>query len=422
MTKRETRNDDWGEPAPLGRFFSGELFGSSPSISSDGLELYLTDWHLSDGEHNQDLWMISRASVSDPWGELINLGPTVNSPADDDLPSISSDGRMLFFASERSGGLGDRDLWVARRASPDHDWGTPVNLGPRVNTTSYEIGPNISADGRTLYFQSGHNRGYPNQDIWQVSIDPIVDFNNDGIVNANDMFILIDHWHTSDPRCDIGPMPWGDGIVDIQDMIVLSEHLEPGFGRIAHWKLDETEGTVAYDSVGSDHANVHGEAAWQPDAGVLAGALEFDGVDDYVAPMCVLNPAERPFRILAWIKGGAPGQVIASQTLTEFEFGGTYLAADPTDGTLMTEAIIPKPIKSDVVITDGEWHKIGFEWDGERRHLSVDDTEVAVDGMSLPGMKNTGYLNIGTGKAFEAGTFWSGLIDDVRVYRKGGVE
>jgi hypothetical protein len=137
---------------------------------------------------------------------------------------------MLFFKSDRSDGLGDVDLWVARRASPNDDWSAPVNLGPEVSTPGYEIGPSISADGRTLYFQSGHNRGYGNQDIWQVSIEPVVDLNADNIVDALDMCIMIDYWGTDEPLCDIGPMPWGDGVVDVQDLIVLAEHLFEGFG------------------------------------------------------------------------------------------------------------------------------------------------------------------------------------------------
>ena len=228
VTRRTTRDHDWGEPENLGRFFSGGARENSPAISSDGLELYLSDA----GDDQRDLWMISRSSVSDPWGQLVNLGPTVNSSADEGCPSISSDSRMLFFYSERSGGLGDRDIWVASRPSPNDDWGAPVNLGPNVNTPSYEIAPCISADGRTLYFQSGQNRGYTNQDIWQVSVDPVVDLNGDGIVDAADIHVMADYWGTDEPLCDIGPMPWGDGIVDRQDLIVLAEHFPdetPGY-------------------------------------------------------------------------------------------------------------------------------------------------------------------------------------------------
>ena len=195
MTKRVTRNDEWGEPVNLGRFFSGDVYEWAPAISSDSLQLYISEIKFNfEGDYQGDLWLISRSSVSEPWGQPVNLGSTVNSTADDGLPSISSDGRMLFFTSDRSGGLGGRDLWVTKRATPDDDWGPPVNLGPNVNGGGYEIGPCISADGRTLYFQSGQNRGTTNQEIWQVSVEPVVDLNGDGIVDAEDMCIIVDNW------------------------------------------------------------------------------------------------------------------------------------------------------------------------------------------------------------------------------------
>ena len=62
-------------------------------------------------------------------------------------------------------------------------------------------------------------------DLYQTPIIPIVDLNGDGIVDALDMCIMVDHWGTDYSLCDIGPMPWGDGIVDVQDLIVLAEHL-----------------------------------------------------------------------------------------------------------------------------------------------------------------------------------------------------
>jgi hypothetical protein len=60
-----------------------------------------------------------------------------------------------------------------------------------------------------------------------VSVDPVVDLNVDGMVDCADMCIMVEHWGTDDPLCDIGPMPWGDGIVDVQDIIVWAEHYEP---------------------------------------------------------------------------------------------------------------------------------------------------------------------------------------------------
>jgi inhibitor of cysteine peptidase len=91
-----------------------------------------------------------------------------------------------------------------------------------------ESTPHISSDGSTLLFWSDRLGGYGGWDLWQVSIDPVVDLNGDGIVDAADMCIVVDHWGEDYPLCDIGPTPFGDGIVDVQDLIVLAEHLFEG--------------------------------------------------------------------------------------------------------------------------------------------------------------------------------------------------
>ena len=425
VTTRVSISDPWGEPVNLGTMVNSNVWDARPSISADGLSLYFGSNREKTGTPYSGLeyiYVTQRPTINDPWSIPVRLGPTVNSGLayDSAWPHISADGRILFFGSDRPGGMGSVDLWFARRIGEGEEWSPAVNLGTPINTSFNDRRISLSADGRVLFFPSNRPGGFGERDIWQAAIEPVVDFNGDNQVDAQDMSILVDHWHTGDPLCDIGPMPWGDGIVDEQDLRILSEYLEPGFGRIAHWKLDETEGDIAYDSVGSDHANVHGEAVWQPDAGVIDGALELDGVDDYIAPMLILNPQTTPFRVLAWIKGGAPGQVIASQTPDEFTPGSAYLAADPADGSLVTGLMLSNlPLDSDTVITNDEWHEVGLEWDGEHRHLLVNGEEVAVDEMALPALDCTGWLNIGTGKDMEPGSFWSGLIDDVRVYEKG---
>jgi hypothetical protein len=75
------------------------------------------------------------------------------------------------------------------------------------------------------------------------------------------------------------------------------------------------------------------------------------------------------------------------------------------------------PLRSQAVITDGTWHHIGLIWDGSYRMLYLDDAEVAKDTAPLPGLEDaTGGLYFGAGSTLKEGTFWSGLIDDVRVY------
>jgi hypothetical protein len=478
---RQTIDDPWGPPVNL-TTVNSQYREAYPSISADGLELYFSDYFYGPdrpgGQGGHDLWMTSRASLNDPWDTPVNLGPVINSSAQEVSVSISNDALVMIFASNRTGGSGNYDLWMSTRPTTQQDWGTPVNLGslvnssgadyecclscdglvllfmsdrsgglggsdawmtvrksindpwdlpvnlgPPVNTSGEDGNVMISADLRTLYFVSNRTGGVGNYDLWQVPLIPVVDLNGNGFVDAADMCIMVDHWGEDYPLCDIGPTPLGDGTVDVQDLIVLSEHLfekvnDPTL--VAHWPLDETEGMFAADSVGDNDAVVLGGIEWHPNGGQVDGALQLDGVSGYATAGAVLNPADGPFSVIAWIKGGAPGQVVLSQT-----GAANWLCTDSVEGCLMTELKKDAgrskgvPLSSDATINDGNWHRISFVWDGSCRHLYVDGVEVASDAEPLSGLNDAyGGLYIGTGSNCEAGTFFSGLIDDVRIYNR----
>jgi hypothetical protein len=258
--------------------------------------------------------------------------------------------------------------------------------------------------------------------ITGVRVNP--DLNSDGIVDSADMCILVDHWHTSEPSCDLSPPPFGDGIVDVQDLIAISEYLFIYPGAAAHWRLDETQGDMADDSVSDCIGTLVGNPAWQPTSGVDSGALEFDGVDDYVTADVVLDPKAGPFSVLAWVKGGAPGQVIVSQAdlqvdRTKYE-GCSWLEIETlgrlTTGLHSGDVVLPA---LDVVVTDGQWHRVALVWDDTSNNstLYVDSVEVAA---YMDPTKPTTYggLQIGVGRSREPGTFFTGLIDDVRIYNR----
>ncbi len=230
------------------------------------------------------------------------------------------------------------------------------------------------------------------------------------------MCMMLDYWGTDEAFFDIAPRPLGDGIVDVQDLIVLAEHLFEEPALIAYWKLDETEGDIASDSANDNDGTVYGDPAWQPQGGVVDGALQLDGIDDYVNTPFVLKPADGKFSVVAWVMGGAPGQVVISQ-----RGGVNWLCTDPLEGNLMTELKAAgrgaTELPSQTIITDGDWHRIALVWDGSHRTLYVDDVAVAEDAQdNLQGLENGLY--IGTGTAMEPGSFWSGLIDDVRIYNR----
>ncbi|TKJ37012.1 MAG: hypothetical protein CEE38_08905 [Planctomycetes bacterium B3_Pla] len=176
VTTRETTGDEWETPVNLGETVNSSSCEIPASISPDGLQLYFHDYtaHRPGGHGSTDLWVTTRVTVFDPWGTPVNLGPTVNSSYGDVGPSISADGLLLFFESFRPGGYGSWDIWVTMRATINDLWAEPMNLGPTVNSQYYEGMPAISADGSTLYFISDDRPGgYGNWDLWQVSIIPM---------------------------------------------------------------------------------------------------------------------------------------------------------------------------------------------------------------------------------------------------------
>jgi WD40-like Beta Propeller Repeat len=129
-----------------------------PFTSPDGRSLFLAS-DRPGGLGGIDIWVARRVHRSDPWGPPRNLGVPVNSAADDFCPSPTS-GRRLFFVSSRAGGCGQADIYLTRRTS--RGWTPPHNLGCDVNSAAAEAGPVHLNRGRTrlLYFSSTRPGGF----------------------------------------------------------------------------------------------------------------------------------------------------------------------------------------------------------------------------------------------------------------------
>ncbi len=201
--------------------------------------------------------------------------------------------------------------------------------------------------------------------------------------------------------------------VQIEALIAMAQDGPP----IAVWRLDETEGDIAYDTAGRYHGALAGGPLWRPAGGMFDGALEFDGIDDCVRTGFVLNPADGPFSVFAWIRGGAPGEVVLSQDGSQN--GVNWLMAGSPEGRLMTDLKGPGRadlgLSSYMVITDGNWYEVVLVYDGDNRTLYVNGITVAQSSQAgLVG--STGGLTIGAGTNLAPGTFWTGLIDEVRIY------
>jgi acyl-CoA thioesterase I len=240
------------------------------------------------------------------------------------------------------------------------------------------------------------------------------DFNGDGTVDTLDMHIMVDHWGRNDPLYDIAPTILGDGIVDMQDLIALTVGMEPVDTRLVmNLRLDETKCDIANDSAIANDGILYGSPIWRPADGMVSGALQFDGIDDYIDTPFILDPTKQPFSVFVWINSDASGQTIIAQQ-GAFD---DWLSIDST-GKLVTGLSFPTPLlMSDAVVTDGAWHHVGLVSDGSSKALYVDGVEAASNN-TPPILPSTGALYIGAGKNLETASFFSGLIDDVRVYNQ----
>jgi len=128
------------------------------AISPDGSMLFTFQ---SSQEQEGDLY-VSTLKGSE-WTLPLPLNANINTEAWEGSCSMSADGRYLYFASERPGGLGGRDIWMSEQVNGD--WGPPVNLGPNINTKYDEDAPFIHPDGITMFFSSKGHQSIGGYDI-----------------------------------------------------------------------------------------------------------------------------------------------------------------------------------------------------------------------------------------------------------------
>ena len=156
--------DHFGQAQSIGSTINTEQYGEgSVCVSASGKYLFFTSYDRPDGLGNLDIYMSRK--VGDVWERPNNIGPPINTPGLDGDPSLSADGKTLYFSSVRSGGLGGRDIWMSTLTDDGH-WGTPVNLGDSVNTMFDDEAPFIHPDGQTLYFSSDGWPGMGNFDLY----------------------------------------------------------------------------------------------------------------------------------------------------------------------------------------------------------------------------------------------------------------
>ncbi len=156
------KNGEWQPAENLGPPVNTQKNEGAASFSPDGQFVFFTGCSRADGVGDCDLYVSRLVGIE--WSKPINLGEIVNTNGWESQPSISGDGRTLYFSSNRTGGYGGLDLWYTTLVN--NEWTIPVNMGPEINTSQNEQTPFIHADGRTLYFASDGHPGYGAYDLF----------------------------------------------------------------------------------------------------------------------------------------------------------------------------------------------------------------------------------------------------------------
>ncbi|HTX89107.1 MAG TPA: OmpA family protein [Bacteroidales bacterium] len=136
------------------------------TLTIDNKTLYYTvcKYAKNNSYYNCDIYYSEY--VNGEWTPIQSVSDKINLPFSwESQPSISADGRTLYFVSDRSGGYGGYDIYRSIK-NDDGEWGTPINLGPSVNTPGNEKSPFIHPDGKTLYFSSDGWPGLGGYDIF----------------------------------------------------------------------------------------------------------------------------------------------------------------------------------------------------------------------------------------------------------------
>lgn len=167
FTRSNNSNGAFDSGQPMDPPFNSKYNSGSSTITADNKHLFLVICQGNVTE-NCDIWYSD--FVDGRWTDLRNMGSPVNSNTWDSHPTISYDGKTLIFSSLRPGGFGATDLYMSTRKD-DGTWSLPVNLGPEINTSNYEMTPFLHSDSQTLYFSSKGHGGVGGYDIFYSKKD-----------------------------------------------------------------------------------------------------------------------------------------------------------------------------------------------------------------------------------------------------------
>ncbi len=160
---------EWTKAQNMGAPLNTSGNEGAQTITADGRHMYFTACNRPDGFGSCDIYYARKTGQE--WSVPQNAGRRLNSSSWDSQPSVSADGNTLYFTSSREGSIGSMDIWKATKME-DGQWGEPENLGEPVNTGGNELSPFIHHDNESLYFASDGHPGMGGLDIFFSKRDP----------------------------------------------------------------------------------------------------------------------------------------------------------------------------------------------------------------------------------------------------------
>lgn len=160
----------WSQPEPFGYTINTTMYEGMPSLSSDNKEMFFVS-NKEGGQGGKDIW-VARFD-NGLWQIPQNLGTAINTPYDETAPYIAPDNQTLYFTSNGLPGMGGQDIYMSRR-NPNGTWQEPVNIGYPFNTAYDEVSFCISADGTKAYMASDRPNGYGKMDLYAIAMPELL--------------------------------------------------------------------------------------------------------------------------------------------------------------------------------------------------------------------------------------------------------
>ncbi len=343
IAEAEARDILWRPPLDLPEAINGASGEFEPAVSPDGLSLFFARGQPARGT---DLYVCTL--LTGGWSSPEALA-AVNSDADELGAAVAPDG-AIYFASNRSGGLGGYDLWVARRL--DSGWEAPRNLGPAINSPQDDVAPGLAPDGTILYFASNrpgppapgaanHQTDDSDYDLFLVAVlDP-------GSA-ASAIPELNTPWHESGPAVSpagdfvyfASDRPGGAGAFDLYRSRRLgAEHTAPrALGEPINTAGDEIDPALSLDGFGLHFAapgpNGDYDLRHTTSREVFAQVESHRATIDWAALLAAIWP------YLAWVAATAALLLFLARLLSRLEYRRLSLLARCLLASLVIHAIL----------------------------------------------------------------------------------